>query len=112
MKEYAESFYKSIAWKKARATYAKSVGGLCERCLRYGHYNPGEIVHHKIHITPENINNPNITLNFDNLELLCRDCHAATHTGSVKRYKVDGFGHIIESYDFEPGETAPIFLKN
>ena len=105
MKEYAESFYKSQAWKKTRAAYAKSMGGLCERCLKYGHYNPGEIVHHKIHITPENITNPDIALNFDNLELLCRDCHAYMHTGVVKRYKVDGFGRLIESYDFSPGEV-------
>lgn len=112
MKEYAESFYKSEAWKKARATYAKSVGGLCERCKAQGIISPGEIVHHITHITPDNITDPNITLNFDNLMLLCRDCHSFMHTGNVKRYKVDGFGRVIEWYDFQPGETAPNLKKN
>lgn len=32
---------------------------------------PGAIVHHKEHLTPQNINDPDITLSEDNLELLC-----------------------------------------
>ena len=54
----------------------------------------GEIVHHKIELTPENIHNPDITLNFDNLQLLCRDCHAAVHKPE-KRFKVDELGRVI-----------------
>ena len=107
MKAYAESFYKSQAWQNTRDAYAKSQGGLCERCLAHGNFTPGIIVHHKVHITPQNIHDPDVTLNFDNLELLCRDCHAAMHTGNVKRYKVDGFGRVIEWYDFQPDELGP-----
>lgn len=33
------------------------------------------IVHHKIVLTPENINDPEVTLNWEYLELLCLDCH-------------------------------------
>ncbi|HDV4620380.1 TPA: HNH endonuclease, partial [Bacillus anthracis] len=33
----------------------------------------------KDYITPENINNPEITLSFHNLELLCQDCHNREH---------------------------------
>ena len=96
MKEYAEGFYKSKEWKKCRAAYAKIRGGLCERCLKAGRYVPGEIVHHKIHITPDNIGSPDVTLSFDNLELVCRDCHTAIHTGrDVRRYKVDELGRVI-----------------
>ena len=94
MKPYAESFYKSVAWKECRAAYAKSVGGLCERCLKRGLYVPGVIVHHKVHVTPDNINNGSITLNPDNLELLCRDCHAEEHEVRKKRFKVDEFGRV------------------
>lgn len=94
MKEYAERFYKSSRWRECREAYAKSVSYLCERCLARGIYKPGEIVHHKVHISPENIGNPNITMNFDNLELLCRDCHGQEH-GNPKRYKVDDLGRII-----------------
>lgn len=75
-KEYAKSFYKSKAWQRCRDEYAKSVNWLCEDCLEQGIYKPGEIVHHMIEITPENINDPMVTLNWDNLRLVCRECHA------------------------------------
>lgn len=73
-KEYARSFYKSTAWIKCKQAYIKSVYGLCERCGK-----PGYIVHHKKHITPNNINDSNITFNWDNLEYLCLDCHNKEH---------------------------------
>lgn len=95
MKEYAESFYKSKEWKKCRAAYAKSVGNLCEICYAKGLIVPGVIVHHKIHITPENITNPSIALDWNNLQLVCRDCHAEIHARSSKRYKLDEFGRVI-----------------
>ena len=94
MKEYARSFYKSQAWKDCRAAYAKQRHGLCEVCLARGIYKPGEIVHHKVHITPDNITDPTVTLCFDNLQLLCRDCHADMHKDMVLRYKVDDLGRI------------------
>ena len=95
MKEYAESFYKSPAWRDCRKAYLKSVGGLCERCLAKGLYVPGVIVHHKIYITPDNITDPNIVLNFENLELVCRDCHADIHQRKERRYKVDEMGRVV-----------------
>ena len=61
MKSFAKAFYKSKAWKECRAAYARRAGGLCERCLANGIYKAGEIVHHKIEITPENINDPTVT---------------------------------------------------
>ena len=53
--------------------------------MRKGIVTPGEIVHHKIFLTPENIGNPAVTLAVENLELLCRDCHAAKHEYHFKR---------------------------
>lgn len=73
----------------------RSVGGLCERCRKKGLIVPGEIVHHKVYISPDNINDPAITLNPDNLELLCRDCHAEEHADRRKRYKLDDLGRVI-----------------
>lgn len=93
MKPYAEEFYSSTAWKDCRKAYAKSKGWLCERCLKEGRITSGEIVHHKIHLTPENIVKPEVALNWDNLELLCRQHHAEAH-GRAKRYKVDEFGRV------------------
>ncbi|WP_078434242.1 HNH endonuclease [Metabacillus halosaccharovorans] len=74
MKEYAKKFYQSTAWKKCRKSYFNLKHGLCERCQ-----GTGKIVHHKLYITPQNINDPDITLNFNNLELLCQDCHNKEH---------------------------------
>lgn len=94
MKDYAASFYKSTTWQACRNAYAKSKAGLCEVCLSRGIYTPGEIVHHKVHITPANIGDPSVTLNFANLQLVCRDCHADIHAGRTRRYTVDNFGRI------------------
>lgn len=93
MKEFAASFYKSKAWQHCRSAYAKSVGGLCEQCLKRGMVRPGDIVHHKVKLTPDNINDPAVTLAWNNLELLCRDCHAKAH-GTARRYKVDEMGRV------------------
>lgn len=93
MKQYAGILYNRKAWQECRAAYAKSKGGLCERCLARGIYKAGEIVHHKVHLSPDNIGDASISLSWDNLELLCRDCHAVEHGG--KRYKVDELGRVM-----------------
>jgi 5-methylcytosine-specific restriction endonuclease McrA len=78
-KEWAKHFYNSTRWQAVREAYYTSQHGLCERCN-----NPGEIVHHKIYITPGNIHDPNITVNWNNLELLCRECHKKEHDGNLR----------------------------
>lgn len=74
-KEFAKSFYNSKQWKRCRASYIKhrkSIdGGLCENC----HERTGYIVHHKTELSPENINDPDISLNFHNLKYDCHICH-------------------------------------
>lgn len=94
MKEYAKEFYSSKTWQKCREGYKKSVGGLCERCLRNGKITAGVIVHHKVHISQENIKDPAVTLNWANLELVCRDCHAVEHGATEHRYEADALGRI------------------
>lgn len=102
MKDYARKLYSSKAWKKTRAAYAKSRGGLCERCLTKGLIIPGEIVHHRRHITAGNVDKPEITLSWDNLQLVCRECHAEIHERDIhgggkkskKRYKVNADGTV------------------
>ncbi len=94
MRDFAKSFYKSKMWQKTRDAYSSSVGGLCEICLGDGIYRAGKIVHHKIEITPDNIGDPNVSLNWNNLQLLCRDCHAKAH-GNLKRYRVDEIGRVV-----------------
>lgn len=94
MKPYAAAFYSSTAWKRCREAYRERVGGLCEQCLRRGIYTPAEIIHHIVEITPENVNDPAVTLNFDNLRAVCRECHAKEHGARPRRYKVDALGRV------------------
>lgn len=99
-KDYAKAFYASKAWKKCRASFVKYKSGLCERCLAAGRFSPGVIVHHIKPITPANISDPTITLSFDNLQLLCVQCHSDMHSGkSNRRYIVeeDGTVHALGS---------------
>ena len=81
-KEWARSFYNSKSWKDCRQAYIAEVNGLCERCLKKDIVNPGYIVHHIEHLTPNNINDVEITLNFDNLEYLCQSCHSSHHNSN------------------------------
>lgn len=94
-KEWARAFYSSERWKQCRRAYWAKARGLCERCLAKGVYKPGEIVHHKTHLTPENITDPTVTLSFDNLQLVCRECHEEIHRGKGKRYQIAPDGSII-----------------
>lgn len=94
MQNFAAAFYKSRVWQDCRAAYFKSAGGLCEECLARGLYKAGEIVHHKQPLTPQNIHDASIALSWDNLQLLCRDCHGKKHR-TARRYKVDEMGNVI-----------------
>lgn len=73
-KEYAKKFYTSKAWRDTQKAFMQSKHYVCERCGK-----PAVIVHHKTYITPANINNPEITLNWNNLEALCQTCHQREH---------------------------------
>lgn len=78
-REFAKSFYASRSWEQTRLAYLQSKHGLCEI---EGCTEPGVIVHHKVHITPKNINDPNITLAWGNLQLLCMTHHNQIHHGN------------------------------
>ena len=100
-RDFAKAFYKSKAWQVCRAGFIKSRVGLCEDCLARGLYTPGKIVHHKVHLTPDNITDPMIALSWDNLKLVCQDCHAAEHAAE-KRYTFDAMGNVVEPGTGEP----------
>ena len=92
MLSFAREFYNSAAWQRCRDSYRVERSNLCERCLARGLIVPGAEVHHKIKLTQENIDNPAISLNWDNLELLCKQCHMEEHKGT--RWRADELGHI------------------
>ena len=78
-RDFAIGFYHSMPWRRARDAYMREGFGLCEKCLAKGRYRKADIVHHKIHLSPANINDPEVTLDFKNLERVCRLCHAEEH---------------------------------
>ena len=88
-KPWARPFYSSSLWKKCREAYKQYRNGLCERCLKEGRYVPGEEVHHKVWLNETNINNPDITLSWDNLELLCSSCHSKEHNSKYESLRED-----------------------
>ena len=89
-----------MAWQNTSKAYKKSVGGLCERCMAKGIVTPAEIIHHKTPLTDDNINDLNISLSWDNLQALCRQCHAEAHEEmyrqrTKKRYRIDRQGRVV-----------------
>lgn len=97
-----QKFYNSKQWEKIRTAYKLYKYGLCERCGR-----PGYIVHHKCYIDASNIYNTDITLNFENLELLCMDCHNKEHF-SKNKFDING---EIKKENKDILELAGVFKK-
>lgn len=93
-------FYHTQAWKDTSKAYMKSVGGLCECCMTKGIVTPAAVIHHKIPLNDNNVNDYSVSLNWDNLQALCRPCHAAVHEDlyrkrSKRRYRIDENGKVI-----------------
>lgn len=101
-KDWAKSFYRSKKWERCRIAYIGSRiledGGLCEECRD----KPGHIVHHKIPLTQDNITNPEITLNFDYLEYVCKDCHDKFEGHGLRKKK-----EAVCTFD-ERGQPIPV----
>jgi 5-methylcytosine-specific restriction endonuclease McrA len=84
------NFYKSAVWQVARQIKYQEQNGKCERCGMVG-----KEVHHKIRLTVDNIKDPTISINQENLELLCKDCHNKEHKRFTKEKEFDGDGNLI-----------------
>ncbi len=96
-KEFSKRFYHSAAWIKTSKAYASSRFYVCEIC---GKPAVKYVVHHKIHLTPENIGDPQVSLNWDNLQLLCTECHNQLHkTKSNRKIIFDSSGQPIAVVD-------------
>ncbi|MCH4281898.1 MAG: HNH endonuclease [Solobacterium sp.] len=104
-------FYKTKQWTRTRDAYMKSRNGICERCGE-----PARIVHHKVWINASNINDPSITLGWDNLEALCQTCHNEEHHGSADRIKndleFDEDGNVIKKKMAGDGQPYPPSSKH
>lgn len=91
---YRKDVYKTKTWKKTRVAFAIYKNCICEKCGKPIYmsgatpYLPKDkrrtgIVHHKEYLTETNYNDDNIAYNWDNLELLCKDCHELTHHANI-----------------------------
>lgn len=103
-----KKFYNSKAWKDVRKTIWLKQNLLCNRCHKpvyidgLSDYIPKEnrrtgIVHHKIYLNDTNIYDDNITLDENNLEGICKECHELEHHQDVsirKNYIFDAEGNI------------------
>ena len=87
------SFYNSKVWKQVRLNVWRKQACICNRCHRpvyvdgLSEYIPKEkrlkgIVHHKVYLNADNVNDFNYTLNEDNLEGICIDCHNEEHNST------------------------------
>ena len=105
MREFAKSFYKSILWQDARRSIMERDHWLCQDCLAKGQLTPAEEVHHVLPLTPDNITDPDVSLNPANLIALCRNCHRERHVelsahkrklggNRKRRYTVDEWGRV------------------
>lgn len=92
MKQFAQSFYKSKQWQETRDYIISKYSGLCQVCQE----RPAVIVHHKIWLNADNINDYNITLNEDNLIPVCRECHALIHEGDSNSIKPTAKGIVFD----------------
>lgn len=91
-REFAMKFYASTAWRNCRDYYRKKQCYICERCG-----DIGTEVHHIIPLSPDNINNPEVTLSEANLMCLCHQCHMKEHKADDdnRRYYIDADGHVF-----------------
>lgn len=93
-KSFSDKFYHSKIWKDTRKQILRRDQYTCQQC-----WGRAEEVHHKIELTPENIDDVNVTLNPDNLVSLCHDCHTKItkgYTGDVREgFIFDDEGNVV-----------------
>lgn len=107
---FAHQFYHSKAWQEVRAFVWDRAHGLCERCMERGEVKPANVVHHKVPLSPDNMGDPDISLNPERLMALCDDCHTevhkelgigvlSSHQREEPRVWFDGDGNVIMKGD-------------
>lgn len=86
-----KQFYARKEWIELRLDLIIERNMTCERCGKHCIDISQLIGHHKIPLTEANINDVNITLNPENIEIICFDCHNEEH----ERF---GYKHKQEVY--------------
>ncbi|MDL2254473.1 HNH endonuclease [Ruminococcaceae bacterium OttesenSCG-928-I18] len=73
-----------------------SINHICERCAERNVLEHADTAHHRVHLSPENISDPEVTLNWENLMGVCRECHAEVHGKTERRIRYDEGGRVIK----------------
>ena len=98
------AFYNSKEWRRVSSAYMSSKSYICERCGK-----PATICHHKKWLNAQNVHDPSIALNFDNLEALCQECHNAEHGSKHNVTIFDEAGNVVE---VKPTEASKQYQKD
>lgn len=105
-----KDFYQSKAWKDTRKYIWIKQHCLCARCGKpvyvdgISSWLPKEkrlvgIVHHKIYLNEDNYTDDDISLNEDNLEGICIECHNQEHIAkpNVRQGMMfDEYGNLVK----------------
>ncbi len=114
-KEWAKAFYNSKRWQQCRDSYISQRimidGGACEICSN----SQGYIVHHKTVLSESNISNPDIALNHNNMQYVCKDCHDKFEGHGIGSQKIkplfafdaDGQPISLREIDNSPRTNVP-----
>ncbi len=70
-----KAFYKSKEWERKRREILKRDRNACQECRKKGRYARANTVHHIIHLKDA----PELALDPNNLESVCRECHELIH---------------------------------
>jgi hypothetical protein len=74
-----QSFYNTEKWKKFRLGLIAERGNKCQKCGKVIIKSVDITGHHKTELTPENVNDVMISLNPENVLLVCYECHNEIH---------------------------------
>lgn len=104
-----QQFYNSKEWRNLRLLLIAERGNKCQQC---GNIIPRAIDiigHHKTELTPENMQDNNISLNPDNILLVCKHCH---DTVLHKRFNSGGGRHVYLVYGAPlSGKTTFVYQR-
>lgn len=85
-----QRFYASKQWRGLREWLIVERHGVCDHCGKDFSTDTSQLIaHHKEHLTDDNLKDPNVALDPQNIEILCAHCHALEHRekGFIKKRK-------------------------
>ena len=72
-------FYNSRIWRNFSKLLKIQNNYMCDKCNNVVLSTKKLISHHKIELTEDNVDDDNISLNKNNIDIICYDCHNRVH---------------------------------